>query len=259
MIDYSHLSLWFDQLPADRAASVRWPATPTVDVAIVGGGLTGLWTAYYLQPLDPSLRIALLESRGRRLRRVRTQRRVVLGALPGEHRRRSPTRPAATPRSRSTRRCATPSPRSLRVAAREAHRRRHRARRHDRAGPLARRSWTRAPRGGRRGATGTASTLELLDADAARARLNATDVLGATYTPHCAAVQPAKLVRGPGRRRRAPRRARSTSRPAATRIEPGVVRTDARHGPRRARRPRHRGLHRRGCPGCAARSRRSTR
>jgi glycine/D-amino acid oxidase-like deaminating enzyme len=36
----------------------------------------------------------------------------------------------------------------------------------------------------------------LLDAAAAGARLNATGVLGATYTPHCAALQPAKLVRG---------------------------------------------------------------
>src|SRR4051812_33601783 len=34
----------------------------SVDVAIVGGGLTGLWTAYYLSELDPSLRIAVLES-----------------------------------------------------------------------------------------------------------------------------------------------------------------------------------------------------
>jgi glycine/D-amino acid oxidase-like deaminating enzyme len=33
----------------------------TVDVAIVGAGLTGLWTAFYLQERDPSLRIALLE------------------------------------------------------------------------------------------------------------------------------------------------------------------------------------------------------
>jgi glycine/D-amino acid oxidase-like deaminating enzyme len=36
----------------------------------------------------------------------------------------------------------------------------------------------------------------LLDAVAARERVAATGVVGATYTPHCAAVQPAKLVRG---------------------------------------------------------------
>jgi len=32
-----------------------------VDVAIVGAGYTGLWTAYYLAQLDPSLRVAVLE------------------------------------------------------------------------------------------------------------------------------------------------------------------------------------------------------
>ncbi len=33
-----------------------------VDVCIVGGGLTGLWTAYYLKKADASLRIAVLEA-----------------------------------------------------------------------------------------------------------------------------------------------------------------------------------------------------
>ena len=38
--------------------------------------------------------------------------------------------------------------------------------------------------------------LRLLSADEAWARCGATDVLGATYTPHCAAIHPARLVRG---------------------------------------------------------------
>src|SRR5438045_4168348 len=32
-----------------------------VDVAIVGAGYTGLWTAYYLKRAQPSLRVAVLE------------------------------------------------------------------------------------------------------------------------------------------------------------------------------------------------------
>ena len=33
-----------------------------VDVAIVGGGFTGLWTAYYLKALDPGLEVAIVEA-----------------------------------------------------------------------------------------------------------------------------------------------------------------------------------------------------
>ena len=53
-----------------------------VDVAIVGAGFTGLWTAYYLAAADPTLRIAVIESEIAGLRRVRSQRRLVLGAVP---------------------------------------------------------------------------------------------------------------------------------------------------------------------------------
>ncbi|MDG2334998.1 MAG: FAD-binding oxidoreductase [Myxococcota bacterium] len=43
------------------------PLTPLagdieVDVAIVGGGFTGLWTAYYLKSLDPGLGVAIVEA-----------------------------------------------------------------------------------------------------------------------------------------------------------------------------------------------------
>lgn len=42
-----------------RHAPLRGPAE--ADVAIVGGGFTGLWCAYYLARADPALRIVLLE------------------------------------------------------------------------------------------------------------------------------------------------------------------------------------------------------
>jgi glycine/D-amino acid oxidase-like deaminating enzyme len=47
-----------------------------------------------------------------------------------------------------------------------------------------------------REARGYGLDLAWLDRDEATARIGATDVLGATYTPHCAAIHPAKLVRG---------------------------------------------------------------
>ncbi len=56
-------SYWFHAiggLPVPRPAL---PGAIDVDVAIVGGGLTGLWTAYELKRADPALRIAILEAR----------------------------------------------------------------------------------------------------------------------------------------------------------------------------------------------------
>ncbi|CAM3796329.1 NAD(P)/FAD-dependent oxidoreductase [Nocardioides zeicaulis] len=56
------VSFWWQQV------GLPSPADPlegdvTCDVAIVGGGLTGLWTAYYLAEADPSLDIRVLEAR----------------------------------------------------------------------------------------------------------------------------------------------------------------------------------------------------
>jgi glycine/D-amino acid oxidase-like deaminating enzyme len=54
------LSYWRDSLPAPPR---RPPLAGDleVDVAIVGAGYTGLWTAYYLASSDPGLRVAVLE------------------------------------------------------------------------------------------------------------------------------------------------------------------------------------------------------
>ena len=38
------------------------PGSLTADVCIVGGGYTGLWTAYYLKQAEPALRIVVLEA-----------------------------------------------------------------------------------------------------------------------------------------------------------------------------------------------------
>ncbi|WP_395672033.1 NAD(P)/FAD-dependent oxidoreductase [Phenylobacterium sp.] len=54
------VSYWYSDigLPARRAALA---ADDTADVCIVGGGLTGLWTAYYLKTLNPKLAVTVLE------------------------------------------------------------------------------------------------------------------------------------------------------------------------------------------------------
>jgi glycine/D-amino acid oxidase-like deaminating enzyme len=54
--------VWSDTLPgSERVVGEPLPGDADVDVAVVGAGLTGLWTAWYLARTDPSLRIAVLE------------------------------------------------------------------------------------------------------------------------------------------------------------------------------------------------------
>src|SRR5712675_421361 len=62
------LSFWHDSLPDPITPRPALPSDHivdsnySVDIAIVGAGYTGLWTAYYLKKADPSLRIAVLEA-----------------------------------------------------------------------------------------------------------------------------------------------------------------------------------------------------
>ena len=58
------VSFWLDSLPADHSLATRQqlPGDVTADVAIVGAGYTGLWTAYYLKQIDPSLRVVVVEA-----------------------------------------------------------------------------------------------------------------------------------------------------------------------------------------------------
>ncbi len=61
MTDYRGLSFWHESVPDDLTARAPLPGDRDADVAIVGGGLTGLWTAWYLLERDPTLRIVVLE------------------------------------------------------------------------------------------------------------------------------------------------------------------------------------------------------
>ena len=65
MVDYRGLSFWFDSMVEtgadDLIPRAALPGDREFDVAIVGGGLTGLWSAYYLLKRSPGLRIAILE------------------------------------------------------------------------------------------------------------------------------------------------------------------------------------------------------
>ncbi|HEX7749516.1 MAG TPA: FAD-dependent oxidoreductase [Bordetella sp.] len=60
--DYSAVSLWFDAFGADLRPRPPLSTDAQADVAIVGAGYTGLWTAYYLKTLAPDLSIAIVEA-----------------------------------------------------------------------------------------------------------------------------------------------------------------------------------------------------
>lgn len=60
-------SLWHDQVAADSSSDrpavgrARLDGNRDVDVAIVGGGYTGLWTAHSLLVADPTIRVLVIE------------------------------------------------------------------------------------------------------------------------------------------------------------------------------------------------------
>ncbi|WP_223505041.1 NAD(P)/FAD-dependent oxidoreductase [Pseudomonas sp. GL-RE-29] len=56
------ISLWMDQLDEPLQARAALEQDLDVDVAIIGAGYTGLWTAYYLKRQAPGLNIAIIEA-----------------------------------------------------------------------------------------------------------------------------------------------------------------------------------------------------
>jgi glycine/D-amino acid oxidase-like deaminating enzyme len=173
----------------------RSTATSTVDVVIVGAGLTGLWTAWYLLESDPTLRVAIVE-------------RDTVGF--GASGRNGGWCSALLPMSHD--RLARRHGVAAAVRMQEAM--------HDN---VAVGSFVDHHAGDRRGIFHRGGTLDLarnlpqrrrlsaevehlhrlgfdeddyrwLDADEARERCRATDVLGALWTPHCATVHPLRLT-----------------------------------------------------------------
>jgi glycine/D-amino acid oxidase-like deaminating enzyme len=60
--DYRNLSFWLDSVPDSLEPRSSLSIDIDADVAIIGAGYTGLWTAYYLKKIDPALKIVIVES-----------------------------------------------------------------------------------------------------------------------------------------------------------------------------------------------------
>ena len=58
---YQRLSLWWEAVPVPLPPRPALTQDLQVDVCIVGGGFTGLWTAHSLARADPALRVAVVE------------------------------------------------------------------------------------------------------------------------------------------------------------------------------------------------------
>lgn len=61
MKDYGRYSYWLETCGDDLTPRPPLDGSIDVDVAILGAGFSGLWTAYYLLEREPGLKVALLE------------------------------------------------------------------------------------------------------------------------------------------------------------------------------------------------------
>ena len=59
--DYSQVSFWLESCGDDLTPRPALSGDAAADVAIMGAGYTGLWTAYYLLRAEPTLRVVILE------------------------------------------------------------------------------------------------------------------------------------------------------------------------------------------------------
>lgn len=59
--DYRSQSFWHATIPDGLEPRPGLSSDEVVDVAIAGAGYTGLWTAFYLKQLEPDLRVAIVE------------------------------------------------------------------------------------------------------------------------------------------------------------------------------------------------------
>lgn len=217
--------LWWDLLPEplSRPLGEQLAGDIDVDVAIIGAGYTGLWTAYYLQKQSPGLRIAIVEKHIAGYGASGRNGGWASALFPQDHS--AVAEQAGLPAAVAMQKAMNDTVDEIgRVAA-------------DHgwdidwakggtvvaARTLA--QWDRMrERDAHLRATGFDPDEQLLDARETLDKVRATDVIGGVYTPHCAAIQPAKLVRHLARHV-VDSGAQLFENSPALALEPGIVRT----------------------------------
>jgi glycine/D-amino acid oxidase-like deaminating enzyme len=193
---YRNLSFWHDTVPGSLRPGSPLPGDAEADVAIAGAGYTGLWTAYYLSRAEPGLKIVVCEreiagfgASGRNGGWCSALFPASLGKL---------ERMAGAGQATAMYRAMQATVDEVgRVAAAEG------IDCHWAKGGIVQlaRSGVQLDRAASEVAEARSfgfgeDDLRLLSAAEAREIAGATDITGGTFTPHCAAVHPARLVRG---------------------------------------------------------------
>jgi glycine/D-amino acid oxidase-like deaminating enzyme len=193
---YQRLSLWWEAVPVPLPARPALTQDLQVDVCIVGAGFTGLWAAHSLAQADPTLRIAVVErevagfgASGRNggwcsalfaTSDARLARRHGLDAMRAMRRALEETVDVVGASAAGEGiDCQFAKGGSVNLVRSEAQRVR----------AMAEMDAARALGLGE-------DALRWLGPEEAHQLIGASGVLGATFTPHCAALQPALLARG---------------------------------------------------------------
>ena len=224
MSSLTQACLWLDQSPAEP----HWPPltqSARCDVAVIGGGYTGLWTAYYLKRMAPELDVAVLEAEtcgygasgrnGGWLIGGLANQDAHLLRLDGERREQARRRlfgivdEVAEILARERIDCDFAHGGVLYAAARYPEQ------------EAMGRNWLRELR---RAGHGEAD-FRWLDRKEAQEQLGARDVRGGVFSPHCAVIQPARLAQGLARAA-ARLGVRIHERSPVRRLAPGVARLD---------------------------------
>jgi glycine/D-amino acid oxidase-like deaminating enzyme len=195
---YAEVSYWLESA-GDLTPRPGLDGSVDADVAVLGAGFTGLWTAWYLLRREPSLRVVLCEAEiagygasGRN----GAWCSAGLGVTPGELARRY-GRDAARRTIAALRATVVEVGEVAEAQGLDAHYRRTgllRVARGPHEAPGVEAAWRTLD------ALGLADGCALLDRAALAERVRVAGAEGAFFDPHCATLHPGRLVRGLARR-----------------------------------------------------------